>query len=143
MKNLKTTLTALLLLAAFGLANAKTSTNGTDKLSADYTVSTYVNAIVHGQTEGVDKIIDPNMKFSFKRGEQMLNYDKDQAIAFIKLGKGVDQDCSTKISVNEINPELKEAKIELKYKDFTRVNYITMAHGANGWQITNIYSTFN
>jgi hypothetical protein len=33
-------------------------------------------------------------------------------------------------------------KVDMRYRNFSRINYISMSLGKNGWAITNISSLF-
>ena len=142
MKTLKTTILALVIVLGLGAAKANTVATKTEKLTVSYAVDTYVNAIVHGKIDGLNDIIDNNAKFSILRGKEVLSFNKADEMAFVKANKNIELDCTTQTSISQTNADFTVVKIDMKFKDFTRSNYVTMANTGNGWKITSIYSVF-
>lgn len=142
MKTLKTIALGLLIAVTFNAAKAAPKNDDNEKLSVSYTVNTYVNAVTHGQLSGLDEMIDNNAKFTSLRGQQLLSFNKNEEIAFMKNTENVEQDCLTTSAVTESNADFTVVKVDMKYSNFTRTNYVTMANTIKGWKITNVYSVF-
>ncbi|EHQ28204.1 nuclear transport factor 2 family protein [Mucilaginibacter paludis] len=142
MKTLKTIILGLVILMSFGAANAKSINPPKEKISVNYAVTTYLNAIAHGKNSGLSEVMDSNVKFTMVRGKSMLTYNKDQVLEIFKGSENIEQDCETTVSTSESAPDLTVAKVEMKYKEFTRINYLTLANTVDGWKITSIYSVF-
>ena len=53
--------------------------------------------------------------------------------------------CSADKAIRQLesNANIAIVKVDMKYSDFTRSNYVTIANTGNGWKITNVYSTFS
>lgn len=143
MKTLKATILAFLVVLAFGAAKAKTVyPNTDDKTSVTYAVNTYVSAISQGKIKELNNLLDDNLKYSMERGSQKLVLDKAQYIESLKNNQNVEQDCLVTSTITESTPDVTLVKVEMKYAEFTRINYVTMVNSSKGWKITNIYSTF-
>lgn len=140
MKTLKT-LAAVLLIAISSTAFANDETSNY-KLKMDYTLQTYVDAVWHGELTGLNEILDKDVKFTFTRNEKIFNYGKNDLLKFFKSIENIEQNCVTETSIIEADSTQTIVKVEMKYKNFTRVNYLSLANTAKGWKVTNITSTF-
>jgi hypothetical protein len=148
MKTLTTTILALVILLSFGAAKADGTNNGANntntnaKLSVDYAVNTYVNAVTVGDVKDINNILGDNLKYSIERGDKKMVYNKQQTAEAFVEDADVQQDCVVTTTVSNSNPDVTIVKVELQYVDCIRTNYVTMTNSAQGWKITNIYSTF-
>ncbi len=142
MKTLKTTILGLVTLLTFGAANATSVKTENEKATVKYVISTYLNAIAHGQNAGLKDIIDNNATFSMVRGKQMVNYNKSEALAFFKDTENIEQNCKVTSSVNVSNTDMTVVRVDMKYDGFTRTNYVTVTNTSEGWKITNVHSVF-
>jgi len=132
------------MLVAFGAANAKSIVydDGTNNATVNYVVNTYVDAVSLGNYKVLGALLDDNLKYSVERGSKTLVFNKAQLLESFKQDQGIKQDCQVSTSVNDSTPDVTIVKVELKYAEFTRTNYVTMVNSAKGWKITNIYSSF-
>ncbi|RFZ85988.1 hypothetical protein DYU05_10500 [Mucilaginibacter terrenus] len=142
MKKLTTIFLGLALLLTTTLVNAKpVSTN--ENLTAIHAINTYVDAITRGKVQGLNDVLDQSVKFSMLRGKTMLSFDKKQMIDFLKQGRNVELACTTNTEVVERNADVAVVKVDMKFENFTRSNYVTIANTPSGWKITNVHSVFN
>lgn len=141
MKTLKLFLTALTLFTVFATAKANTP-NKPVILSKDYAVTTYIDAMCHGKINGFNDVLDQNVKFSMVRGKQVISTDKTAMLDFLKANQNIDQDCTISTSVVDSNSAVTVVKVDMKYENFTRSNYVTIANTTDGWKITNVHSVF-
>jgi hypothetical protein len=143
MKTLKTTILALLIVVSFGAAKANTIyNNNDDRMSVNYAVNTYVSAISRGHVKELNNLLDDNLKYSIERGKKTLVFSKAEYLESLKADQGVEQDCLVTTTVNDTTPDVTIVKVDMKYADFTRTNYVTLTNSSKGWKVTNIYSTF-
>jgi len=143
MKTLKTTILALLIVVSFGAAKADTIyNNNDDRMSVNYAVNTYVSAISRGHVKELNNLLDENLKYSIERGKKTLVFNKAEYLESLKADQGVEQDCLVTTTVNDTTPDVTIVKVDMKYADFTRTNYVTLTNSSKGWKVTNIYSTF-
>ena len=141
MKTLRSIMLGLAMLALFGAAKANTNDNG--KLTQTYAVNTYVDAMTRGRLSGLSDVIDNTASFSMVRGKQVLSFDKKQMLDYFKTNRNTEQVCTTSTSIVESNANIAIVKVDMKFAEFTRSNYVTIANTGNGWKITNVYSTFS
>jgi len=141
MKTLKTIILGLVAVMTFGAANAKTNHNA-EKLTADYALTSYVNALTLGQNSAVGDVLDNDFKYTMLRGKSMVTWNKDQMLESLKTSADIKQDCKSTVTISESTTDITVAKVTLEYPNFTRTNYVTVAATADGWKITSVYSTF-
>ena len=142
MKTLKSIILGLVAVVSVSAVSAKSINPSAEKISVNYAVSAYVNAMAHGSNAALSDVMDNNFKFTMLRGKNMLSYNKVQTLDFMKTTENVEQDCKVSTSVNETNADLTVVKVDMKYSGFTRTNYVTLANTSEGWKITNVYSVF-
>ncbi|MGI4752091.1 MAG: nuclear transport factor 2 family protein [Janthinobacterium lividum] len=142
MKTLKTILIALFVTLTFNAAKANNPTIK-EKLTMYYAINTYVDAFAHGKTSGLASIIDDSAKFSHTRGEKIISFNKTQILENFDSQENTEQNCITTTKVVENNTNFVVYKVQMKYQDFSRINYVTMTDTGNGWKITNVTSVFN
>jgi hypothetical protein len=140
MKTSKSIVMGLLLLMVCGAAKATDAP--AKKLSRPYVINSYVDAMIRGRLNGLNKILAPSAEFSMMRGKQLLSFDKTQMLDYMQSNKNVDMACTTSTSVIESNPDITMVKVDMKFDGFVRSNYITLTDTADGWKITNVYSVF-
>jgi hypothetical protein len=142
MKTLKTLTLAICLLATAVTVNAKDD-RAAKAASPYFALKTYVSAVSHGSnTKDLDYLVENSARFSLLRGKEIMSFDKEQAMKYFKENAGYDQDCSIKTTVVNSNRDFILARVDMKYKDFVRSNYVTISNMGNIWKITDVYSTF-
>jgi hypothetical protein len=141
MKTLRSIMAGLMLLACYGAAQAHTTDDG--KLTKNYVINTYVDAMTRGRVNGLNDVLDKTASFNMLRGKQVLSFDKNQMLEYLKSNRNTEQACVTNTSVVESNSAVTIVKVDMKYDNFTRSNYITIANTGSGWKITNVYSVFS
>ncbi len=138
MKTLKSFLLGLALLAVCGAAKASDNDdNASTPISA---INTYVDAMTRGKLQGLNEVIDKSASFSMLRGKTVLSFNKAEMLNYFKSNRNVEQTCTTNTSIVEKNANVTIAEVDMKYNDFVRKNYITIANTGDGWKITNVYS---
>ena len=139
---LKTTLIALLLTVTYNFTKAATP-NVNEKLTMRYAIAAYVDAFAHGHFDGLAEVIDDSAKFSQNRGQKILSFSKNDIIESLKSQQNVEQNCKTTARVVENTGNLVVYKVQMKYDNFVRINYVTMTDTGAGWKITNVSTVFN
>jgi len=140
MKTLKKIILGLAMLAFCGAVKANINEDG--KLTKIHAINTYVDAMTRGKLNGFNDVLDNSTAFNMVRGKQLLSFNKKQMLDYLQSNKNVEQLCTTSTSVVESNASIAIVKVDMKYENFTRSNYVTIAHTTNGWKITNVYSVF-
>jgi len=140
MKTLKSIALGFALLAT--VCVAKAADKPVERLSKNYAINTYVDAISRGKLQGLNEVLDPTAKFSMLRGTKVLSYGKTEMLNFMKGSQNVEQSCTIATSIVENNDNVSVVKVDMNYDGFTRSNYVTVANTGEGWKITNVYSVF-
>lgn len=140
MKTLTTLLTATFMV--FSLSSFANQEPEVQKLSMDYALKTYIDAITSGKVKGLADILDNDVKFTVTRGEKIINYSRSEMLNSLKGTQNVVQNCSTDYAIVEQSASQAIVKVTMKYDAFSRINYVTMAQTNKGWKITNVSSVF-
>jgi len=140
MKTLKAIMLGLALLVVCGAAKADKINE--DKLTPNYAINTFVDAMTRGKLAGLNDVLDKSAEFSMLRGKTVLTFGKTEMLDFFNANKNIEQSCTTSTSVVESTANVTIVKVAMKYDDFVRNNYVTIANTGNGWKITNVYSVF-
>jgi hypothetical protein len=112
------------------------------KLTKTHAVEAYVSAMTQGKSANLSEVLDQSAKFSILRGKKVMSFDKAEMLEFTKQNKDIQQACTTTTSEVESNDDVSVVKVDMKYENFTRTNYVTVANTGDGWKITNVYSVF-
>jgi hypothetical protein len=143
MKTSKITLIALSIFLLIGNTKADKPKNKSHaSFTIQFSVTAFIDADARGLCDGLTEIIADNAKFSMMRGDQMLCFNKKEIIKNMENLRGVQQNCTTSYNVLETFDRYVLVKVEMKYPDFSRFNYITLNQCSNGWKITNVSSIF-
>jgi len=135
MKILKLTIAVIALLFIGVAANASSK-----KVTSNDVVNTYINAISTGKTQGLDGILDSEMQFNTKRGDNITTIDKNSFLDFLEKNGSSAAPLNTSTTVMQEDDNMQKIKVEFKYDGFVRSDVLTLNH-TNGWVITNITST--
>jgi len=139
MKALKSIMLGLALLVVCGIAKANTID---EKVTPNYAINTFVDAMTRGKLAGLDAVLDKSAEFNMLRGKKMLSYTKNEMLEFFKSNKNIEQACTTSTSIVESDNKVAIVKVSMKYDNFVRDNYVTIANNGSSWKITNVYSVF-
>ncbi len=137
---LKTTIIALLLTVTYNFAKAAAPN---EKLTMRYAIAAYIDAFAHGRANGLSEVIDESAKFSHARGQKIISFSKNEILESLKSQQNVEQNCKTTARIVENTGSLVVYKVQMKYENFSRINYVTMTDTGAGWKITNVSSVFN
>src|SRR5471030_2265426 len=102
MKTLKTIMLGLAMLALCGAVKANTNDDG--KLTKNYAINTYVDAMTRGKLSGFNEVLDNSASFNMVRGKQVLSFSKKQMLDYLQSNKNTEQACTTSTSVVEKMP---------------------------------------
>lgn len=142
MKALKTIIFAFCITFSFG-AFSKDDGAKDQKLSMNYAVQTYIDAITQGKVKSLGEVLDNDVKFTMTQGEKIINFNRNEMLNALKGSENVLQNCKTNYAVVEQNDSQSIVKVTMSYDVFTRINYVTITHTNKGWKITNVSSVFN
>jgi hypothetical protein len=140
MKTLKTLILGLSLMVV--CSAVKADVPDAVKLTKTHAINTYLDAMTRGRLNGLNEVLDHSAKFSMLRGKSIMSFTKKEMTDYLKNQKNIEQVCTTSTEVVESNTDMAVIKVDMKFEDFVRSNYVTMVDTGNGWKITNVYSVF-
>ena len=141
MKTLKAIMMGLALTLAIGVANAAPKTHHTSP-TKDEVIDTYLNAIVHGNTDKIGEAIDDDAQFYTVHSDRVSQLNKGQMVAYLKANPAVSQDCNCTGTVLQDNDDVYVKKVDVKYEGVTRTDVITAQRAGDGWKITKVETSF-
>jgi hypothetical protein len=136
MKTLKSIMFGLVLLIASTAAKADKQNNAA--LTKNDVLDIYMNAIMHGKIENLDRALAPDVQYNMYRGEKTFKLNKDDILASFKASENVDQTCQCTTTKIEDNDKSMVIKLDMKYDNYVRTNIITIALNGHDWKITKI-----
>jgi hypothetical protein len=143
MKTLRLLMLSLGMLTALNIVNAKNIFDD-GIYTKTHAIDTYVDAVTRGKLEGFDEVLDPSAKFTtLKANKHLVSYTKNEMISFLGKIKNVEENCTTSTDVIENTADMIVVKVDMKFENFTRSNYVSIANTGNGWKIINVYSVFS
>ncbi|WP_374163707.1 nuclear transport factor 2 family protein [Arcticibacter sp. MXS-1] len=142
MKALKTIVLAFCIVFSFNTF-AKNDGSKEQKLSMNYAVQTYIDAMTLGKIKDLTEVLDNEVKFTVTQGQNIVNYSRNQMLAVLKNSENLEQNCKTNFTVVEQNDAQSIVKVTLSYDGFNKVNYVTISNTNQGWKITNVSTMFN
>ncbi|WP_238387611.1 nuclear transport factor 2 family protein [Pararcticibacter amylolyticus] len=142
MKTLKTIILAFCIIFSFN-SFANNDTSRDQKLSMNYAVQTYIDAMTQGKIKDLPEVLENDVKFTVTQGQNIVNFSKNQMLAALKGSENMQQNCKTNFTVVEQNDAQSIVKVSMIYDMFTRINYVTISNTDKGWKITNVSTVFN
>ena len=135
MKTLKLTIAVLAFLFVGVTANAVAR-----KITKSDVVNIYIDAIANGKTKGLDQVLDNDMQFNTKRGENVTTIDKNTFLDFLEKNGTGGAPLNTSTTVIQDDENTQKIKVDFKYDGFVRSDVLTLRR-TTGWVITNIISS--
>jgi len=94
MKTLKSIMLGLALLLLCGAAKAN---NIDDRLTPNYAINTFVDAMTRGKLAGLNDVLDKTVEFNMLRGKTVLSFSRAQMLDYFRSNKDIEQTCTTTI----------------------------------------------
>ncbi len=112
------------------------------KLSMNYAVQTYIDALTVGKVSDLSEVLDSNVKLTTNQAGKIVNFNKKEILESLKGSENLKQNCKTEYNVVEQTENNCIVKVTMAYEVFTKVNYVTITQTNGGWKITNVSSSF-
>ncbi len=125
MKTLKSIVLGLALLVVSTIANA--ANKPATVLTKNDVLNIYVNAVVHGKLDGLDAVLDDNVKFVMQRGDNETILNKKNILESFKSSENMEQGCTYTTTVVKDTKDGMIVKLEMKYDGYIRTNLITIS----------------
>lgn len=101
---------------------------------------TYLEATTLGSVE-LNKFLFAD-DFQYNNTANNDHFNKKQYTSFLKAHKGVKFDCTTAYEILDQTGNTCLAKATMTFKNFTRVDYMTLSHGEDGWKVSKVVTTY-
>jgi hypothetical protein len=136
MKTLKSIVLGLALLVVGTIANAANKPAAV--LTKNDVLNIYVNAVVHGKLDGLDAVLDDNVKFVMQRGDNETVLNKKNILESFKASENMEQGCTYTTTVVKDTKDGMIVKLEMKYDGYVRTNLITISSRRADFKITKV-----
>lgn len=136
MKTLKSIVLGLALLLVGTIANAANKPAAV--LTKNDVLNIYVNAVVHGKLDGLDAVLDDNVKFVMQRGDNETILNKKNILESFKASENMEQGCTYTTTVVKDTKDGMIVKLEMKYDGYVRTNLITISSRRADFKITRV-----
>jgi hypothetical protein len=136
MKTVKSIVLGLALLVVSTIANAANKPAAV--LTKNDVLNIYVNAVVHGKLDGLDAVLDNNIKFITQRGDNETVLNKKSVLESLKASENMEQGCTYTTTIVKDTKNGMVVKLEMKYGDYVRTNLITISTSGTDFKITKV-----
>lgn len=130
---------ALIMLTSFSAFAAEKS-SPTSLTNSKTLVHNYMAATTEGQSNFSKADLSDN--FSYVNANNADQYGKKAYSRFIKKNKGLNYDCVSSYEILSETAEVCNAKVSMKFANFTRVDFITLEQSATGWKVAKVITTY-
>ncbi|PRD47704.1 hypothetical protein C5745_09740 [Sphingobacterium haloxyli] len=140
MKTTWRTIAAALIMVTSLSSFASEKANPLKDVESAMILNTYLEAVTVGS-------IDLN-KFLFAEDFQYRNLNnsdragKKEYIKFLKTNKGMQYNCESSYEILSQDGKVCVAKATMAFDKFTRVDYITLNQGKDGWKVSKVETTY-
>jgi hypothetical protein len=107
-------------------------------LTKNDVLNIYVNAVVHGKLDGLDAVLDDNVKFIMQRGDNETILNKKNILESFKASENMEQGCTYTTTVIKDTKDGMIVKLEMKNDGYIRTNLITISSRRADFKITRI-----
>lgn len=138
-KTLATIATAVLMTLSFS-SFANSTVEPINTKEAKEVLNDYVEAISTGKADFNKYTLAKD--FQFENEESKLKFGKKAYLKFLNETKGLNYDCEYITQIVEQTDATTIATTSMKFKNFTRVDHITLKKSNNEWKISKITTTY-
>ena len=98
----------------------------------------YINAMTKGETDYLKSIFSEDLKFSTPSNKNSKPFTRSEIIEHLQSLKDIKALCETDYTFIEKNSNCSIVKITSSFKNFERVDYITVRNSELGWKVSNV-----
>ncbi|MGJ1431368.1 nuclear transport factor 2 family protein [Sphingobacterium spiritivorum] len=142
MKNLIKTVAFLLFIAITTSSFASGIYNPGKNYSADAVISNYIETTTMGNPANIENLFTDNFFQTVSTPSKVITHSKKPFIDYVKSQKGYVQNCQTSHTIIERNDNCAIAKITLTYKNFTKVEYVTVCSDGEIWKVSQVVTSY-
>ena len=119
-----------------------TQANPKPTLAMDQVLTAYIDCTTQGNLENVHQVFSENFRHTINRNGKPFSINKKEMLDFLKETKNVQLNCKTSYSIVEESGDCVIAKVSMQYDLFTKVDLVTLCRGTNGWEVSQVISTY-
>ncbi len=142
MKNLIKTLALFLCLAISSSAWATPKKKPLKNHSANDAINSYIESTTQGNTVGIENLFTDHFFQTISTPAKVETHKRQDLITYLKSQKGYIQNCQTNYSILEKNDNCAIAKITLQYKNFSKVEYVTICSVGETWKVSQVVTSY-
>jgi len=109
---------------------------------AEITAQHYIAAMQDGETEYLESLFAENLRISTPDNKNQDHYGRSALIKHLKESHGVHLKAISNFTFVENHKNYSVIQIKTEFDHFTRLDYLTLQNGKNGWKISNIVVTY-
>jgi len=144
MKTFVTSLvTAFIILSSSAFAASEGKTSRSNVVAINNALDQYTAAVSKGEVNQLDQLFSEQFHQRYSSKKNGNTFNKTQVVNFLKANKNiVQQQCKTDYSIVDEGKGFALAKVAMKYPNYSRVDYVTIVQNGNGYQISQVITTF-
>lgn len=140
MKKIVTTLAAVILMITSFSAFAAEENNPLKDVKSEKIISTYLEATTLGSVDLNTFLFAED--FEYRNNSNKDVFSKKEYLQFLKAHKGIVYDCKTSYEILDQSGQTCLAKAIMTFENFTRVDYITLNQGNEGWKVSEVITSY-
>ena len=103
-------------------------------------INTYIEVATLGSVE-MNKFLFAN-DFEYQNAANGHTFNRKEYIKFLEKNEGLQYNCETSYKILDENAQACLAKTTMKFKNFTRIDYVTLNQTADGWKVSKIVTSY-
>ena len=140
MKTTLKTIAAALIMVTSLSSFASEKANPLKDVESSMILNTYLEAVTVGSIE-LNKFLFAD-DFQYRNVNNNDRAGKKEYIKYLKANKGMQYDCKSSYEILSQDGKVCVAKATMAFDNFTRVDYITLNQGKDGWKVSKVETTY-
>lgn len=136
-KTITTIATAFIMMLSL---NSFANANPLKDMNTAKIIVTYLEAATSGSAD-LNKYLFAD-DFQYMNAVDRKSYGKREYTTFLKANKGLKYDCETSYEILDECGKACVAKVTMKFKTFTRVDYVTLSQEVDSWKVSKVVTTY-
>ncbi|NQD71280.1 hypothetical protein HP439_11160 [Sphingobacterium shayense] len=138
-KSIATIAAAIIMITSFS-AFAIDKPNPAKNFTSSKIIASYVEVTTVGTVDLNNFLFADDFKYQNVANGHTFN--KKEYAKFLDKNKGLQYNCETSYQILDENGKACFAKTTMKFKNFTRVDYLTLNHTGDGWKISEVVTSY-
>ena len=109
-------------------------------MGSDMIIHTYLEATTLGSTEMNKFLFTPDFTYHNVHKDNEVN--RTAYLRFLKENEGHQYNCDTSYEILSQDGKVCFAKATMQFKNFTRIDYITLNQSKDGWKVSKVDTTY-